>query len=435
MLSLREDYFHYLIECNRLSSMKIIGNDILSQKVLYAIGNFSPDETKAIIERLLDRSNNDMEPELIAELVQDLAKELGEVRPIELQVVGTQLETEKITTLAAYKNSGLKAELVTRYLAEVVADCGEENQQAANIVLYLLTDEKGTRPLKTRGELEKDWQILTDKETSNLDLVLKIFVESGLVILLPENPAERYQLVHDYLAALIRQQQEPKLKELRLELEREKEQRKQTEEELKQSEKTKQILAAANQKAKQRIQFGSGVLLVSLTLAVVVGIWAGKSTIEAQQLIAEAQEGTRLERESVNALKQFDFQQIEALLTAMHAGQDLKKLVKDGRPLEKYPTVSPLLALQTILNDIQEKTLLKWHQGEIFSASFSPDGQHIVTTSHDERVQVWDLSGNLLAILDNKATRVWDLLGNLLAEFKGHQGSVNSANFSPRSTA
>jgi hypothetical protein len=43
-------------------------------------------------------------------------------------------------------------------LAEVVKDCGAENEQAAELVLYLLTDEKGTRPLKTRAELERDLQ-------------------------------------------------------------------------------------------------------------------------------------------------------------------------------------------------------------------------------------------------------------------------------------
>ncbi|MHC5831853.1 MAG: hypothetical protein ACYT04_91750, partial [Nostoc sp.] len=63
-------------------------------------------------------------------------------------------------------------------------------------------------------------------EISKLDLVLEILVQSGLVVLLPENPADRYQLVHDYIAAFIRQQQEPKLKQVMAQLEKEREQRK-----------------------------------------------------------------------------------------------------------------------------------------------------------------------------------------------------------------
>ena len=269
ILSLREDYLHYLLECDRLPSMKIIGNDILTQNVRYPLGNFSRKDTRSIIERLTQRSSFHLDSDLIEQLVQDLASELGEVRPIELQVVGAQLQTDQITTLTKYREFGTKQELVKRYLNEVVESCGTENQQAAELVLYLLTDEKGTRPLRTRAELERDLQpyiqtryvqspqnpptssppipptlggeeeelksqsppelgdlggempaLTDDSEISPLDLVLQIFVKSGLVLLLPEIPAERYQLVHDYLAAFIRQQQEPRLNELIAELTR-----------------------------------------------------------------------------------------------------------------------------------------------------------------------------------------------------------------------
>ncbi|MEH2355723.1 MAG: hypothetical protein V7K28_21505 [Nostoc sp.] len=261
ILSLRVDYIHYLLECNDLSSLKIIGNDILSNNVLYKLGNFSPADAKSIIQGLTENTSFHLEPALVEELVQDLAGELGEVRPIELQVVGAQLQTENITTLAEYRQRGTKDELVKRYLHEVVNDCGEENQQAADILLYLLTDEKGTRPLKTRAELERDLFAYFSEipptplkkgglvsstpflrgspqaegsktraeqasEINKLDLILEIFVQSGLVVLLPENPADRYQLVHDYIAAFIRQQQEPKLKQVMAELEKEREQRK-----------------------------------------------------------------------------------------------------------------------------------------------------------------------------------------------------------------
>ena len=229
ILSLREDYLHYLLKCNRLPGISIIDIDILSKRVLYELGNFSPDDAKSIIQQLTERSHFHLEPALIDELVKDLAGNLEEVRPIELQVVGAQLQTDNITTLAEYEQRGPKEELVKRYLAEVVEDCGTENQQIAEFLLYLLTDEKGTRPLKTRAELEQDLQALVTgltTEASKLDLVLQIFVKSGIVVLLPENPADRYQLVHDYIAEFIRQQQEPKLTALMAELEKERQQRK-----------------------------------------------------------------------------------------------------------------------------------------------------------------------------------------------------------------
>ncbi|MBE9215304.1 ATP-binding protein, partial [Plectonema cf. radiosum LEGE 06105] len=229
ILSLREDYLHYLLECNRLSSMKIINNDILSKHILYKLDNFPSSDAKSLIERLTQHSNFHLEPGLIEQLVQDLSVKYGEVRPIELQVVGAQLQTENITKLIQYDNCGPKEELVKRYMKEVVEDCGEINRQVAELLLYLLTDEKGTRPLKTRAELERDLRALSleelTKETNQLDLVLRIFVEAGIVVLIPENPADRYQLVHDYLASFIQKQQKPRINELIAELKKERNKR------------------------------------------------------------------------------------------------------------------------------------------------------------------------------------------------------------------
>ncbi|MEH1900734.1 MAG: ribosome assembly protein 4, partial [Nostoc sp.] len=508
ILSLRVDYIHYLLECNDLPSLKIIGNDILSNNVLYKLGNFSPTDAKSIIQRLTENTSFYLEDVLVEQLVQDLAGELGEVRPIELQVVGAQLQTENITTLAEYRQRGTKDELVKRYLDEVVNDCGVENQQVAELLLYLLTDEKGTRPLKTRAELERDLQqYISVKipptplqkggyisstpflrgspqaggsetredeafEISKLDLVLEIFVKSGLVVLLPENPFDRYQLVHDYIALFIRQQQEPKLNELMAELEkerkqrqlaeeelqkalgreleRERKQRQQTEEQLKQAEQAKTILAEANRKATQRIRVGSGVLFVSFLLAGIAGVMAN----QASHLKDEAQISTRLERQGITTWQNFPVQEIEPLLSAMQAGQELQRLVKDGRPLEEYPAASPQLALQTILDNIHERNQLKGHTSRVNSASFSPDGKRILTASADNTARVWDISGKLIAELkghtgpinsasfspdgkriltasaDNTA-RVWDISSKLIAELKGHTSYVNSASFSP----
>ncbi|MEQ9671955.1 MAG: AAA family ATPase [Coleofasciculus sp. G2-EDA-02] len=211
ILSLREDYLHYLLECNRLDSLSVISHDILGKNVLYGLGNFSPADARSIIEDLTTRSRFYLEPALIEQLVKDLADQTGEILPIELQIVGAQLQAENIKTLAEYREVGTKEELVKHYVEAVIEDCGVENRQAAELMLYLLTDEKGTRPLKTRTELERNLKELVDDLTidaSKLDLVLRIFVESGLVFLLPEMPSDRYQLVHDYLAAFIRQQQQ-----------------------------------------------------------------------------------------------------------------------------------------------------------------------------------------------------------------------------------
>ncbi|MEQ8800828.1 MAG: hypothetical protein RLP45_02200, partial [Haliea sp.] len=45
---------------------------------------------------------------------------------------------------------------------------------------YLLTDEKGTRPLKTRAELERDLKELVDELTADASLGCDIHVAYGL---------------------------------------------------------------------------------------------------------------------------------------------------------------------------------------------------------------------------------------------------------------
>jgi hypothetical protein len=52
VLSLREDYIHCLLECNRVKGMSAIDNDILSKNVLYPLGNFSPEAAHSTIETL-----------------------------------------------------------------------------------------------------------------------------------------------------------------------------------------------------------------------------------------------------------------------------------------------------------------------------------------------------------------------------------------------
>ncbi|HBB34025.1 MAG TPA: hypothetical protein DDZ80_22650 [Cyanobacteria bacterium UBA8803] len=177
---------------------------------------------------------------------------------------------------------------------------------------------------------------------------------------------------------------------------------------------TNEILAQANQKAKLRIRIGSFILTISLVGATIAGVLAGK----ALQRQREAQAGTRLEQAGMTALQTFGLGQIDALLIAMKAGQELKNIVKDGRPVEKYPATSPLLALQQILSKIQEENQLVGHQQAVASTSFSPDGKLIATISQDGIV------------------RLWDSQGNFLKEFKGHQNRVNlfasgSVTFSP----
>ncbi|MEH2129769.1 MAG: ribosome assembly protein 4 [Nostoc sp.] len=488
ILSLRIDYIHYLLECNDLPSLKIIGNDILSNNVLYKLGNFSPVDAKSIIQRLTANTSFHLEPALVEQLVQDLAGELGEVRPIELQVVGAQLQRENITTLAEYRQRGTKDELVKRYLDEVVNDCGEENQQAANILLYLLTDDKGTRPLKTRTELERDLQeylsvsgfYLSDisptslkkggyilftsflrrstqaggSETrgdkafdiSELDVILDILVKSGLVVLLPENPADRYQLVHDYIAAFIHEQQQPKLKHVMAELEKEREQRKLSD-------------------AKLNL-FLQRALLVAVAAVLLLAGLAGLLFRSRQEAVTER---TQAEINEINALNNsseaflVSEQHPDALITALKASEKLKHA-----PWEKERSdtqMQTVLTLQQAVylkpkepkeNRAIEVNTLEGHSDMVRRVAYSPNGQQLASASSDNTIKIWDVSSgkllkslsghsspvNLVAYSPNgrqlasassdKTIKIWDVSsGQLLKTLTGHSDTVNSVAYSP----
>ncbi len=251
------------------------------------------------------------------------------------------------------------------------------------------------------------------------------------------------------------------------------------------------IETEAKQKANKRISIGSVILFISFIGTMFLGLWANQSFQRLQQ----AREGIKLEREATTAWQQFEFAQLDALLSAMEIGQRLQSLVKDNRSLEEYPAINPLLTLQRILHNIREQNQIRinqsevntisfspdgkyiatgdrngkvniWnlsgqkqsefnaHEGQIFNLSFSPDGEKIATFGEDGTLAIWNLSGQqqyktqaheniiysvsfspdgekIATAHENGTVAIWNLSGEQLAKFKGHRSSVYSVNFSP----
>ncbi|CBN58445.1 AAA-like domain-containing protein [Kamptonema sp. PCC 6506] len=120
---------------------------------------------------------------------------------------------------------------------------------------------------------------------------------------------------------------------------------------------------------------------------------------KAKEIIKAAQEGTKIERAGVQALRRFNTKtgQFQALHDAKKAGEDLQKLLEKWENLVKdnyelaadSPAASPLLALQTILSKIRERHTFTGHTNSVWSVSFSPDGKFLATGSGDNTAKLW----------------------------------------------
>jgi len=152
-----------------------------------------------------------------------------------------------------------------------------------------------------------------------------------------------------------------------------------------------ETLADANRKAKLIIKIGT---IIGLLVAVVFGSSA-KISFDKQQ---EAQKGTQLEQAGVNALFQFKSGELSSLVSAMQSTQDLQKLIGNRNNPKDYPAVSPILALQKILDDIHEKNYFEAGQGEVKSAVFLPGDKGLITAGEgkenkEDTLQMWNLAG------------------------------------------
>ncbi len=111
-----------------------------------------------------------------------------------------------------------------------------------------------------------------------------------------------------------------------------------------------------------------------------------------------------------------------------------------------YETISPLPAIP--------RASFVGHTRAIWSVSFSPDGQFILTGSEDNTAKLWDLNGKeirtfkghthllnsaffspdmkfILTCSRDNTAKLWDINGNKIQDFIGHTRAIWSVSFSP----
>jgi WD40 repeat protein/AAA+ ATPase superfamily predicted ATPase len=422
VLCLREDYLHYLLEFSRPKNQTgFINNDILgdilSKNILFYLGNFSLGDARSVIRSLTERAQFYLEPDLIEELVKDLAGELGEVRPIELQLVGAQLQQEDIRTLTRYQELGNNPQqkLVERFLEEVIKDCGPENQVAARRVLYLLTDEEEIRPLKTRAELASD--LATFAEADKLDLVLELLVKSGLVFRWTELQAELYQLVHDYLVTFIRQQQQldknAEFEELRKQNQINRDEieqiRKDREQDALLSEaRDKQYQAEAQLYQTRRWQLRAAVLGLLVLGGVSAMAFQQAKLAESARQEAEKSRTDALNSASEGLVLSNEKNQLGVVGNSIKIARD--SLKSTALPVDTKNQIAE--RLRQAVSGVQERNRFEQHSNFVLDVSVSPDGNSVASASTDKTVKLWSKEGKLLKTFN-------------------HPDSVTSVSFSP----
>jgi hypothetical protein len=133
-----------------------------------------------------------------------------------------------------------------------------------------------------------------------------------------------------------------------------------------------------------------------------------------------SREAARLEQQAVAALRQFNFQQTEALLTATRTVYELKILTEEHgiSKVSDLPVGTPMLAMQTILKNINE-VRLEGHQPEeqqhevdrITDVRFSPNNDKIAIKQrvvsgdgvYHTEFFAWTKSGELLGKISNQS--------------------------------
>jgi WD40 repeat protein len=153
------------------------------------------------------------------------------------------------------------------------------------------------------------------------------------------------------------------------------------------------------EKTKQRTQRVLWVGNIGLISMMALSIFVYTSSLTKLQ---DARASINWERRGAESQKQFETDQLGALVSAMQVGREMQKKVKGDRSIKDYPAFSPLLALQTVLSRIQERNRNLVHSddsGVFQEVGFSPNGNEVFARTYST-VIFWSRLGQRLSAVE-----------------------------------
>ncbi|OKH12943.1 WD40 repeat domain-containing protein [[Limnothrix rosea] IAM M-220] len=392
ILSLREDHLSYLLEWETAGSLGIVNDNLLDRSIRYRLGNLHAEAAHNLLTFLSGQAPRPLEPAFVDRLIGDLSDDLGTVRPIELQVIGFQLQQDNITTLDKYLELGKnpKQTVLKRFLLQIIDQCGVEHHQLAWQFLYQLTSPRQTRPEVPYGEflsLCRSHRNTDEDGRAIADLILHIFVGTGLVIRHRYASQDTYQLVHDYLVQPIQSRQSDA-----------------------QSQEWAERLAFQDREISRiRRHWGQSVVTIVALLGVVISMIVLSQRVNRQRYrqwqVTQNAELMALSNAS-EALFYSD-QQFEALLESLRATVRLRKLLASNP--EAIAPATKLKVLSTLEQSyfgLQEKNRLEGHSDSVFDISISSNGRYLASAGRDHTVRLWNMEGKLLQTMFGHTERV-----------------------------
>lgn len=470
IISIRQDFY------GNLGDFWEICQEFHTESYPYNLKLLTTTEATEAIEKPLQDFKIVYDPDFLEQhLVPHLLKgseteSIERIEPVHLQIVCNRLfETVRdryavdlkegktvIIKESLYQELGKVEGILGSYVINILNNnYSRPEQDEVKSILKQLVTSQGTRTFKSVQEIAETLNIPATK----INKVLQRLDQSRLIETIPQD--HKYSITHEYLAKQINQWYT--LDELELKRARELYERCLTNwkqyrttiprsqfKELKQFQKYLKVNSEGEQlfRASSRRYYGRDIL-ITVGLATLVGLTI--TALIGQRNAVVEQIRTAHQASEAHLFSDSSF---EALIKALKA----KKLYERHPLLQLWKPEQQLqrrieLILSRVIRESRERHRL-WHDAEVYSAQFSPNGNMIATASKDNTARVWSFKGELLAELkghqgrvysiqfspssnmiitgsDDQTARLWNLQGKLLAELKGHQGRIYKVQFSP----